>query len=170
MEIDRTVTTSSLAERRGAAREAFFEPPPVRKPVGPDASVPALAETTETTETTTGGSFSLRRLIGDIDIRHLSPRQMADASMDLYVAGVLPWEEYAMLAFQAELHPDYDRTIGALTGQAADPDRPRDFLADWEERLAFEVKYNSDNPQRIERTRHIVNLFRQIDSPMNVVI
>ena len=167
MDIDRTVTTSTLAERRDAARETFVQPPPARKPVGPDASVPAL---TETTEATTGGGFSLRRLIGDIDIRHLSPRQMADASMDLYVAGVLPWEEYAMLAFQAELHPDYDRTIGALTGQAADPDRPRDFLADWEERLAFDVKYNADNPQRIERTRHIVNLFRQIDSPTNVMI
>ncbi len=36
--------------------------------------------------------------------------------MDLHVAGVLPWEGYAMLAFQPELHPDYDRTVGALIG------------------------------------------------------
>lgn len=164
LELDRTVNSEALAERGDAAREATFRPPPARRPVGPDPSIPVLTETAST------GGFSLRRLIGDIDIRSLSPRQMADASMDLYVAGVLPWEEYAMLAFQAELHPDYDRTIGALTGQAADPDRPRDFLAEWEERLAFEVKHNADNPQRVTRTRHIVNLFRQIDSPTNVMI
>lgn len=115
------------------------------------------------------GSPLLRRLIGDVDIRHLSPRQMTETSLDLYVAGILPWEEYAMLAFQAELHPDYDRTIGALTGEPAQPDRPRDFLGLWEERLAFEEKYNADRPRLVARTRHIVQMFRQIGAPTNLL-
>ncbi len=90
--------------------------------------------------------------------------------MDLYVAGILPWEEYAMLAFQAELHPDYDKTIGALTGEPAAPDRPRDFLNLWEERLRFEEKHNAGNPNLVARTRRIVQVFRQIASPTNLVV
>jgi len=89
--------------------------------------------------------------------------------MDLYVAGILPWDEYAMLAFQAELHPDYDKTIGVLTGEKAEPDRPRDFLRIWEERLAFEEKYNAGRPKLVERTRHIVQTFRQICRPTNLM-
>lgn len=126
------------------------------------SSIPTLAETE--------GGIALRRLIGDIDIRNLSPRQMADTSLDLYVTGVLPWDEYAMLAFQPELHPDYDRTIGALIGEPAAPDRPRDFLAMWEERLTFDEKYNAETPERITRTQRIVSLFRQIDAPTNFVV
>ncbi len=118
----------------------------------------------------TDGGLSLRRLIGDVDIRRLSPRQMSETSMDLYVAGILPWEEYAMLAFQAELHPDYDKTIGALTGEPAAPDRPRDFLNLWEERLRFEEKHNAGNPNLVARTRRIVQVFRQIASPTNLVV
>jgi hypothetical protein len=84
------------------------------------------------------------------------------------VAGILPWEEYAMLAFQAELHPDYNKTIGALTGEPAEPDRPRDFLALWEERLKFEETYNAERPHLVERTRRIVQTFRQISAPTNL--
>ena len=118
----------------------------------------------------TDGGLSLRRLIGDVDIRRLSPRQMSETSMDLYVAGILPWEEYAMLAFQAELHPDYDKTIGALTGEPAAPDRPRDFLSLWEERLRFEEKHNAETPHLVARTRRIVQVFRQIASPTNLMV
>jgi hypothetical protein len=97
-----------------------------------------------------------------VDIRDVSPRQMADMSMDLYASGLVSWEEYSELAFQAELHPDFDRTVGALTGERAMPNRRRDFVAVWVERLAFEIKYNAHRPKRIERARHIVNVFRQI--------
>lgn len=42
------------------------------------------------------------------DIRNASPRHLAKVSMDFYVAGLLDWEEYAMLANQPELHPDFN--------------------------------------------------------------
>ena len=92
------------------------------------------------------------------DLRHISPRRLAALSMDLYLAGTLNWTEYEMLAFPPELHPDYERTIGALLGERADPDRPRDYVAYWERRLAFETKYNGRDTTLVERTRRIAEL------------
>jgi hypothetical protein len=109
-------------------------------------------------------------LLPNVDVRRMSPREAAELSMDLYIAGVLPYEEHAMLAFQPELHPDFEATVGALTGQKAEPDRSRDFVAIWDERLDFERKYNIQDTKLIERTQHIVTVLRQIDSPTNVVI
>ncbi len=116
------------------------------------------------------GESPIADLFRNIDVRNLTPRQAAELSMDLHVAGLLPWEEYAMVAFQPELHPDYDRTVGALIGERAQPDRPRDFIAMWEERLVFERRYNADDPKLIERTARIVTVLRRIESPISVVV
>lgn len=162
MELDRTTLHRGLEQGQG------FEPPlRLEPPRQPPAEPP---EITDVPESDFGAGLFMRRLIGDIDIRNVTPRHMAEASMDLYVAGVLPWEDYAVLAFQPELHPNYDRTIGALTGEKAEPDRPRDFLAIWEDRLKFDEKYNADSPQVVESSRRIVTLFRQIDVPINVIV
>ena len=74
-----------------------------------------------------------------------------------------------MLAFQPELHPDFNRTIGALTGHDAAPDRGRDFLAEWEDRLAFEQKYRGEKDETALRALHIVSLFRRLDAPSQLV-
>ncbi len=94
---------------------------------------------------------------------------MLDLSLDLHLAGYLDWDEYAMVAFQPELHPDFDKTIGALTGIHASPDRPRDQLGQWEERLAFEHRYPAADTKIRERTERIVAVFRQLDLPISVV-
>jgi hypothetical protein len=86
---------------------------------------------------------------------------MSELSLDLYVAGLLGYEDYAMLAFQPELHPDYDTTIGALTGTRAQPDRPRDFIELWEDRLRFESAHSPENQKLIGRIQHIVHLLRR---------
>ncbi len=104
------------------------------------------------------------------DVRHMSPRRMAEVSMDLYMSGALGWEEYAMLAFQPELHPDYDNTVGALTGEKAEPDRPKDFVAQWEERLAFERKHNAEDEPAVQRTRRIVAVLRRLDQPTDLLV
>lgn len=95
-----------------------------------------------------------------VDVRNLSPRQMSEVSTDLYMGGALSWEEYAALAFQPELHPDYNRTIGALIGEVAEPDRPQNFVAVWEERLAFERRYNADDALSLANTGRIVDILR----------
>ena len=133
----------------------------------PRAPIPGTVQATgESGETTTASP--LHRVVGEASVRDISPRQMAELSLDLYVAGILSWEEYALLGFQPELHPAYDRTIGALTGQTAQPDQPRDHLQAWRQRLAFERKYNADRPQLIARTQRIVRILEQIETPTDV--
>lgn len=105
-----------------------------------------------------------------MDVRQMSPRKMAELSMDLYVAGIIEYKEHEMLAFQAELHPDYNKSIGALTGQPAQPDHPKDFIDEWQSRLAFQRRYNPDNVQRIRRSEHINNILRQIDAPTHIFV
>ena len=98
----------------------------------------------------------------DIDIRFASAREMASVSLELYVRGLISWDAYARLAFQPELHPDYDTTIGALLGEQADPDRPRDFVRIWEERLAYERRYYAANAERIRTTERITLIMRRL--------
>ena len=112
---------------------------------------------------------SRKPTIPAVDPRQMSPRKMVKLSLDLYVAGIIGWEEHKMLSFQADLHPDYSKTIGALTGEPAKPDHPKDFIEEWERRLAFQRSYNPDNVRRIRRTEHIKNIFNQIDAPTHLV-
>lgn len=98
----------------------------------------------------------------DVDIRFISARNMSAISLEFYVRGLLSWDEYVVLAFQPELHPDYDTTIGALLEEHGDPDRPQDFVRIWEERLAYERKYNTRNRKRIRRAERITLLMRRM--------
>ncbi|MBM3565700.1 MAG: hypothetical protein FJX42_06265 [Alphaproteobacteria bacterium] len=98
---------------------------------------------------------------GIFDPRRVSPREIAAFSLDLYAAGLIRWDDHQALAFQPELHPDYDRTIGALLGQKAAPDKPRDFLLEWEQRLLFELRYNAENTEAVGRARRILKALRR---------
>lgn len=98
-------------------------------------------------------------------LRKISPRNMARFSLDLYANGLVTFEDYEMLAFQPELHPDYNATIGALTGQKARPNRPRDFIAHWEDRLSFVQRYNPQSTELVKRTEKLVALLHKIESP-----
>lgn len=104
----------------------------------------------------------LKELSRRYDVRAISPREMVSLSLDLYVAGFLTKDQYAELAFQPELLPSFDRTIGALTGEAAAPDRRRDFTEVWRQRLAFEARHFADEPRVIARTRKILDLLKSI--------
>ena len=106
-----------------------------------------------------------REVFGDINVRNVSPRQMSDSSIYLYALGVLTWEEYSMLAFQPELQPDYDQTVGALTGQKAKPDAPRDFIILWEERMTFTQRHNPADAKVVQRTRHIISVLKKLAPP-----
>ena len=103
-------------------------------------------------------AHSLKEIAEDYDVHAITPRQMVDLSFDLYSAGFLDHLQYADLAFQAELMPNYDTTIGALTGNKAAPDRPRDFTTIWRDRLRFEKTYCADDPRLLERAESIFKL------------
>jgi len=104
-----------------------------------------------------------------VNMRQISPRKIYETGYDLYTVGAIGWEEYEMLAFQPELHRDYDTTIGALVGDTADPDRPQDFIEIWEKRLEYERRYNPDQTRKIRQTEHLVSILRQIDNPTNLI-
>ena len=108
-------------------------------------------------------------ILGSRNIRFISPREMAELTLDLYIAGYLEWDEYAALAFQAELQPAYNQTIGALTGHQAEPDRPRDFILIWERRLAFERKHMPNNRALIETSHRITTILRELERPLKLV-
>lgn len=114
--------------------------------------------------------LSRKPAVPAMDVRQMSPRKMAHLSMDLYVAGIIEWEEHEMLAFQPELHPDYNKSIGALTGEPAKPDHPKDFIEEWERRLTFQRRYNPDNFRRLRRTEHIKNILNQINAPTHLLV
>jgi hypothetical protein len=111
----------------------------------------------------------LKQILTSVNARAISPRAIQALSQDLYASGVLTWDEHAALAFQAELHPDFPHTIGALTGEKPRPDRPRDFVKEWEKRLDFERRYFPESPGR-DTALHILSVLRRIDAPTDVKI
>lgn len=152
-----TVPHDLAAFTRHPGRELVpFKGPPVPAAIGGDE--------TKAREPPFGGAIPY------IDVRNASPHQISEISLDMYAAGILSWDEYAMLAFQAETQPGFDSTIGALTGEKADPDRPRDFVHIWQRRLAFEHKHNAQDAALIGRTERIVNVLRQIENPTNLLV
>ena len=142
MHIDASSNYSNLQNTPTASRDLVHlspatPPVPVSKAM-PERSTPA------------GDSSLLRFATPRIDVHNLSPRQMAKLSQDLYISGVISFDDYSALAFQPELHPDFDRTIGTLTGKRAAPDTNRDFVRIWEERLDFNRRHNPINsPQAL---------------------
>ena len=113
---------------------------------------------------------AIYELIGDVDTHHLSPRQMSELSLDLYAIGAISFEDYSALAFQPELHPDFDRTIGALTGERADPDRPRDYVRLWDDRADFQRRHNAARTDLVEQSERIASVLRQIETPISMVV
>lgn len=90
------------------------------------------------------------------DLRNVSPRRFAEITHELYVEGSLKWAEYQLVGFPSELHPHYDSTIGALTGQRAEPNRPRDLLAEWESRVDFMRRYGDPGLLVAERALDVL--------------
>ncbi len=96
-----------------------------------------------------------------IDPRNMSPRQLADWAHEMYLCRMLTWEEYCMAGFPPELHPQYNRTVGALTGKLAQPDTPRNMIRVWEERLSFMLRYYDADEIDVLRVEKLLRLLRQ---------
>lgn len=96
-----------------------------------------------------------------IDPRAMSPRQLADWAHEMYLCRMLSWEEYCMAGFPPELHPHYNRTVGALTGKLAQPDAPRNMIRVWEEKLSFMLRYYDADEPDVLRVEKLLRLLRQ---------
>ncbi len=107
-------------------------------------------------------AMRFRALAAHRDPSRMSAREMTELSLALYLDGLLRFDEYALLAVQPELHPDFNRTIGAITGQTADPDRPRDFIRIWAERLDFEHRHAGGETAVLRRLEGILAVLRHL--------
>ncbi|GEM_PF-1415595 len=127
------------------------------------AGLPALADETAEPFSTPFPSPSARASRGNyrIDPRNMSPRQLADWAHEMYLCRMLTWEEYCMAGFPPELHPQYNRTVGALTGKPAQPDAPRNMIRVWEERLSFMLRYYDADEPDVQRVEKLLRLLRQ---------
>ena len=110
----------------------------------------------------------LEKILENTNSRHMSPREVARLGFDLYVAGVLKWDEYSDLSFQSELHPEFKQTIGALTGEKAMPDAKRDFVKIWEEKYQFTSRHAKPGSTAPERALHILSVLRRIENSTDV--
>ncbi|MBI5163807.1 MAG: hypothetical protein HY985_07885 [Magnetospirillum sp.] len=97
------------------------------------------------------------------NLRAVSPRRFAEIVHELYLSGALTWAEFRMAGFPSELHPHYDATIGALTGERAAPDRPRDMLEIWERRVEFMRRFPAEDRALLRRAERILAVFTRRD-------
>jgi len=173
MHIDPNLSHVLLNEQENLSRKtshALITPPPSAEDLERIEKAPR-PETKDIVEFH-GVEINLENYQGDtpaLDIRTLSPREMVDVSLDLYIEGSLSYDEYSMLAFQAELHPGYENTVGALTGDRAEPDRPRDFIEEWQDRHNFERRYPSNDSKTLQQIERILGVLTNLDAPMNFV-
>ncbi len=117
---------------------------------------------TQADRTTNAGD--LRRFASRYDLGAISPRAMVHLSTELFVSGYLTLDQHADLSFQSEMMPNFDLTIGALTGEKAEPDRPRNYAEIWRLRLEFEKNHIIDDERIVIRTQKILDLLEEIDS------
>ena len=96
-----------------------------------------------------------------VEPRRMTPRQLAHWAHEMYLAGALTWEDYLFAGFPAELHPDYNRTVGVLTGRRAQPDWPRDMVREWEDRVAFARRHNDPCDGTVRRAEKVLTLLHR---------
>jgi len=102
---------------------------------------------------------------GLFNARSVSPREISEFSLELYAMGVISFDDYSALAYHPELHPGYDDTIGALTGEMADPDRKRDLIAEWEDKNRFLKCHSPMNTTLISQSGRITGILRSLTHP-----
>lgn len=105
---------------------------------------------------------AIKQLAVGTDVRNISPRELSDFSLDLYAAGILSFEDYSALSQHPELHPHYDRTIGVLINHKAQPQKKRDMVSYWEEKLDFTKRHKGLDGSSREQATRIVGILRYL--------
>ena len=104
----------------------------------------------------------IKQLASGTNVRKISPREMSDFSLDLYAAGIISFEDYTALSEHPELNPHFDKTIGALTNEKAQPETKRDLVRYWEEKLSFARRHVMTNASNVEQATRIVGVMRYL--------
>lgn len=106
-----------------------------------DAGFPSGAPVGEKKKTLSGtlhikNVYTAKKIMSDYDIEKISPREMTQMSQKLYLAGILSQDDFQMLSFQPELHPDYEKSQKAEDKHAeAKPDEERNYIEVWKSKV-----------------------------------
>lgn len=125
------------------------------KPLPQTATSTAASVNTSDT-VTLNSSNKVANIANQYDVRNMSPREMSQMSLSLYEQGAISFEEHALLSFQPELLDP------ALDGKFASPDQPKDFVAHWEEKLAFHQQRGET--EFAKRDKKILNILKNLQA------
>lgn len=123
------------------------------KPLPQPATSTATPYSTSDT-VTLNSSSKVASIANQYDVRNMSPREMSQMSQSLYEQGNISFEEHALLSFQPELLDP------ALNGKYASPDQPKDFIAHWEEKLAFHQQRGET--EFAKKDKNILNILKNL--------
>ncbi|MBS3820588.1 MAG: hypothetical protein GVY16_06210 [Planctomycetes bacterium] len=118
------------------------------------------ASKSQTDEMLSEAAQSVRAVAAQYDVHAISSTELNVMSSDLYDAGIISREEFAMLSFQPEMSNNYD-AVGAQGIKRPDPTRNRDALAEWERILRTQEQLGSSD-YFTEKTRGVVSLLRRL--------
>jgi hypothetical protein len=118
------------------------------------------ASKSQTGEMLSEATQALRAIAATYDVHAISSTELNIMSSELYDAGIISREEFAMLSFQPEMSNNYD-AVGAQGIRRPDPTRDRDALAEWERILRTQEQFGSSD-YFTEKTRGVVSLLRRL--------
>lgn len=98
-------------------------------------------------------------LLGDANVRRITPKNMARLSKTLYEAGYISFREHALLSFQPGMPVD----------GSSRPDQqgqPRDYIDTWERQVDLQQK-NGERPDFIRQSKRILNILSNLDALKN---
>ncbi len=105
----------------------------------------------------------MRDVASRYDLRNITAKDTAQLSQGLYDGGAISLKHHAFLSFQPALNPEYNDTIGSISGVTLTGDEPKDLVAFWENDLAYK-QGSGASELIINNTREIVDLVRKLDS------
>ena len=93
------------------------------------------------------------------------PRQMTKLNLAFYAGGIISYKDYAVLVFQPEPHPENDKSAGALTVEKAKPNKRRDLVDVWCQRLHSDLRHG---PGRDRQTARIRGIIKQLTGSLEI--
>ncbi|NVK37038.1 MAG: hypothetical protein HWE18_03855 [Gammaproteobacteria bacterium] len=99
-------------------------------------------------------SENLASLTQGYDVRSMTPRQMADLSLQMYQNGMITFEDHALLSFQPDL--------GLNDLGMNKPDEKKDYMAHWQELKDFHDQRGES--QFAQKDQRILNVLGNIEA------
>lgn len=129
-------------------------PEPARHPAGQTGAAPDSRASPGRDGFNFSTADEIRQILGDLNVRRISPKNMNNLSKMLFEAGHISFREYAMLSFQPKME-------GPPQADDRDSNRPRDYIDQWEQQLARQQE-RGERPDFIRQSRRLLNILHNL--------